>query len=197
MDITHIDIIGALENKGYAVFDDDSKPFNLNIVGIRSDKLEAGKFKDLICVFWKNEGYWNLFKSQCTTVAGLHYLQNPMNPAGCAILKPGQYRGAYRIGKHRGKYDALIQVKPVEVYRDDNRDVFFDEIDSSVQKGYFGINIHRAHYKFELDNVGKYSAGCQVIQDPNEFELFMKLAELSAEQWGDSFTYTLINESDI
>lgn len=61
----------------------------------------------------------------------------------------------------------------------------------------FGINIHRAHQDYELETVDKYSAGCQVIQDPNEFDVFMGVVKKSAEIFGNKFTYTLINENDI
>jgi hypothetical protein len=45
--------------------------------------------------------------------------------------------------------------------------------------------------------VNKNSAGCQVIQDPNEYDIHMKIVIKAAEIWGNSFTYTLINEKDL
>jgi hypothetical protein len=61
----------------------------------------------------------------------------------------------------------------------------------------FGINLHRASAYKELDDVDKNSAGCQVIQDPNEYEVHMGIASMAAEIWGNKFTYTLINENDL
>jgi len=95
------------------------------------------------------------------------------------------------------KYRALTQVKPVTVYRDNDKDMDWDMDDKSTDTGYFGINIHRAHAKLELLDVNKFSAGCQVIQNPHEFDVFMSIVSEASEVWGNSFTYTLIKESDI
>jgi hypothetical protein len=166
----------------------------LNIVGIREDNPTPNKFNDVIIVFWKNEGRWNKYQMQCTTLAGLYYLKKPMHPKGCAIIKEGQHRGVYSIGKHNG-YEALVQSKDITVYRDNDKDNEYD-FDVPTMTGKFAVNIHRAHSKAELDNVGKFSAGCQVIQDPDEFDIFMAICNMSRKHWGNSFTYTLIKESE-
>ncbi len=86
-DITTEALIKAMEKLGHVVFKGDSKPYNLNIVGIRAIKPTTNRFNDLMCVFWKYEGQWNIYKMQCTTLPGLHWLENPMNRKVCAILK--------------------------------------------------------------------------------------------------------------
>lgn len=43
-------------------------------------------------------------------------------PGGTAILCPGQYVDAYEVGNHNGKYEALLQGRPVKVWRDYDRD---------------------------------------------------------------------------
>jgi hypothetical protein len=196
-DITVLDVAKALQKKGYDIFETDSKPYNLNMVGIRSATPVSGKFNDLMVVFWKYEGIWNMIQMQITTLAGLPWMTSPMNPKGCAILKEGQWKGCWSLGMHNGKYKALVQVKPVVVYRDNDKDVEYDMIESSTDEGLFGINIHRSHSKVELMNVGKFSAGCQVVQNPHEYDVFIKLCEEAAEVWGNRFTYTLISENDI
>ena len=80
---------------------------------------------------------------------------------------------------------------------DDDKDQDYDMIDVSEQTGMFGINLHRASAYKELEEIGKNSAGCQVIQDPNEFEVHMGIVDKAAEVWGNKFTYTLINEKDL
>jgi len=80
-------IIKGLKKLGHNVFEGDTKPYNLNIVGIRSHDPTTDAFNDLMCVFWKYEGHWNIYKMQCTTLPGLYWLENPMNSRGCAILK--------------------------------------------------------------------------------------------------------------
>ena len=197
-DITTEALIKAMEKLGHVVFKGDSKPYNLNIVGIRAIKPTTNRFNDLMCVFWKYEGQWNIYKMQCTTLPGLHWLENPMNRKGCAILKEGQYRSTYSIDKHNGKYLALCQrLGEVTVYRDDDRDREYDMLEGTEQTGYFGINIHRASAYKELERVDKNSAGCQVIQDPNEYRIHMDIVEKAAEVWGNSFTYTLINQKNL
>jgi len=115
---------------------------------------------------------------------------------GTAILKPGQYRRSEAIGKHRGPYDALTQVRPVSVFRDPNRDEVLDD-GGFEETGLFGINIHRANPSRESVQVDKCSAGCQVIADPVEFDVFISLCRAAGQVWGNHFTYTPLEEADI
>jgi len=187
-------LLKAMKRADYSVFENDSQPFNLNIAGIRATYPVANKFNDMICVFWKYEGHWNLFVSQITTLPGTKWMLDPMNKKGCAILVPEQYRGTYKLDLHRGKYLALCQRKDVQVYRDDNKDYNYDYDPTTIQTGMFGINIHRASAYRELENVGANSAGCQVFQDPNEYDIFIDLCKKSQESWGEWFSYSLIEE---
>jgi len=114
---------------------------------------------------------------------------------GTAVLKPGQYRGSHKIGKHKG-YPALQQVGNLTVYRDGNRDDVVDSDSSNEQTGVFGINIHRASSSNESHFVGRWSAGCQVLADPLHFGFLMSLCRQSAKRHGPVFTYTLLEEKD-
>ena len=120
-----------------------------------------------------------------------------MNVKGTAILKEGQYRSCWKIGKHQGKYTALVQRKPVTVIRDADRDAEYDYDSGVAEKGLFGINIHRSNSKRESTQVDKWSAGCQVFANPWEYDVFIKICEESADIFGNSFSYTLINEEDL
>src|SRR5256885_1739574 len=103
-------IINALQLKAYEVY---SRPYELNIVGIRSDSTVPNRFDDEVQVFYKNNlGQWIHYIFPATTDPGTYWLLSPMNPQGTAILMQGQYKGAYQIGLHRGKYYALVQRKP-------------------------------------------------------------------------------------
>jgi len=147
---------------------------------------------------WKDEGCWKKIQMQATTLAGIHWLEKPLNPKGCAILKPGQYRSVWKLSKHNGKYDALCQrLGNVTVYRDNDKDREYDIVDGKEEKGMFGINIHRASISKELEKVDKYSAGCQVIQDPVDYALFMWICKAAQLIWKNKFSYTLINEDDL
>ncbi len=188
-------LITTLKHHDFDVYEYDKKPYNLNIVGVRSSEIKVNEFNDVLYVFWKYHGLWSMIQMKITTLAGLYYLENPMNPKGCAILVPDQYKSTYKIDVHNGKYTALCQrLNEVKVYRDDDQDTEIDLLEDSIQEGMFGINIHRSSSSKTLEEVGKYSAGCQVIQNPYEFDTLMHLVNLSSVQFGNSFTYTLINE---
>ena len=84
-------------------------------------------------------------------------------------------------------------MKKVKVYRDNNRNDVLDMNPDTIQDGYFGINIHRASAVRETESVNKYSAGCQVIADPKDFDQFLSLCDLQIEHLGvDRFSYTLL-----
>ena len=122
-------------------------------------------------------------------------MEHPINIEGTAILKEGQYRGAYQIGLHKGKYKALVQRKVLPVYRDGNKNLVYDFFPHSIDKGIFGINIHKAGDNSTL--IDGWSYGCQVFAKSIDFNAFMRLVERSASIYGNSFTYTLINEEDL
>lgn len=86
-DFTAKQILKAVERRGFDVFKNDTKPYNLNIIGIRSANPVVNEFNCLMAVIWHYEGQWNLFKMQMTSLPGLYWLVNPSNPLGCAILK--------------------------------------------------------------------------------------------------------------
>ena len=85
----------------------------------------------------------------------------------------------------------------MKVWRDDDRDKILDMDDSTIQEGYYGINIHRAAAVGEMELVNGYSAGCQVFKAARDFNEFMALIKLSAKKYDNKFTYTLITEEDL
>lgn len=183
-------LIATLRSKGYQIFE---RPNELNIVGIRNDSTDANKFDDFIYVFWKNQdGKWEGKYYNATTDPGTYFLNKPLSQLGAAILKEGQYVDTYGIGMHRGKYEAVVQKKPVTVYRDYNRDAILDFNNGREETGLFGINIHKAGK--DSKDIDKWSAGCQVFQKSDDFEDFMNLARKHRGLYGNKFTYTLIDE---
>lgn len=188
-------IINALRFKTYETY---SRPYELNIVGIRADNTIPNRFDDEIHVFFKNNtNQWVHYIFPATTDPGTYWLKNPMNPQGTAILMQGQYKGAYQIGLHRGKYYALVQRKPVIVLRDYDRNAVLDFWNGRPDTGMFGVNIHRASVNGTTKTVDNYSAGCQVFANINDFNLFMQLCERHKQLYGNSFTYTLIDKRAI
>ncbi len=171
-----------------------TKPYQLNMVGLRSRSTASNSFDDEIHVFYvKEDGKWNYHIFKATTDPGTFWLNNPSAPAGTAILAQGQYVDAYTIGLHRGQYEALVQVKPVTVIRDYDRNAVLDFNNGTRQTGLFGINIHRAESTGATKYINKYSAGCQVFQNADDFAVFLKLCEKHRDLYGNRFTYTLID----
>ena len=186
----------VLESKGYAFF--TNGVYNLNIIGIRNPNLVANSFDDTMVVIYKIGGEWITKVYEITTDAGTYWLKNPMSNKGTAILVPNQYRGVYSIDLHNNKYLALCQRNgKVEVYRDNDKDLILDMDSAKIEKGMFGINIHRSNPFSESLKVDKFSAGCQVFKRVKDFNEFMEICQKSKALWGNSFTYTLIKESDL
>ena len=188
-------ILAVMSRKGYRIYRNPDKSFDLNIVGVRTTTLVPHVFDDWITIFYMSHGRWIFNAFPATTDPGLFWLGNPMNQMGTAIVKQGQYRGMFGLGKHKG-YNALVQKSDVTVIRDFNRDPVLDFDSGREETGVFGINLHRASRFGESLNVDRWSAGCQVLCDPLQFNYLMAICEKGADAFGDSFTYTLIHEDD-
>ena len=195
---TREQVEAAVKAKGYVYFEDTSnKGFDVNIISIRNSSTGqkvTNVFDDLITISYKDEtGAWKYHEWPGTTDPGKKGVMEYHNKAGVARLVEGQYRGSHSIGLHQGKYEALKQAKNVKVYRDPNRDLTYDE--TKIAEGVFGINIHKAGA--DSTYVENWSEGCQVFKRAADFEEFMKICRKAREKHGNSFTYTLIESSDI
>jgi hypothetical protein len=191
-------ILSRVEQLGYKVFTNGK--YNLNVIGIRKSEGQANIFDDELHLIYKDESGWVDRWWTITTDPGHYYLMSEdkqLNPAGTAILVPGQYRGVYKISRHgKSRYEALCQRNgKVKVWRDGNLD---DQVDygDNEEEGYFGINIHAASsspYKRDQvkDEVGVWSAGCQVFKSTIDFRSFMKIVR---KQTSKAYTYTLLDE---
>src|SRR5436190_18848408 len=162
-------IINLLEGKTYETY---SRPYELNIIGIRNQSTVPNRFDDEIHVFFKNGNkQWVHYIFPATTDPGTYWLENPLNQQGTAILAQGQYKDSYQVGLHRGKYYALVQVKPVTILRDYDRNAVLDFNNGKPETGLFGINIHHASENGTTKIVDRFSAGCQVFASVNDFNL--------------------------
>ena len=191
----------TLQSKGYAFFGLENKsPYNVNIIGIRSDQDIFNEFDDALLVIYRDKKKnWEVRSYSITTDPGKIWMEKPMNSKGCAILVPDQYRGVYKIDGHGvTRYTALCQrLGKVKVFRDANKDHVHDRDAGTITEGNYGINIHRSRKYGEADEVDQYSAGCQVFKNTDDFNDFMKLIQKSADRFGNAFTYTLITEGDL
>ena len=185
----------AVKSQGYVWFD-GAKDYDVNIVGVRNatpGQKVTNLFDDKMTLSYKINGEWFFHEWDATTEPGKKGVMQFHNSGGVARLVPDQYRGAYVVGMHQGKYQALCQRKEVTVWRDKNRNMDFDEIIRDT--GIFGINIHKAGTVSNF--VENWSEGCQVFKRTKDFNDFMVLINRAKEIYGNHFTYTLIISSDI
>ncbi len=187
-------VIYKCQEKGYQIFRDSPQNYQLNIVGVRQSQTKNRHFSDELHVFW-----WHRKEFQCivfedfTTIAGYDYLNNLGTPKGQAILKGGQYLGVWQIGLHRGQYSALVQrLGEVQVYRHNDKNEIWHKKPNTQLSGMFDINIHRVS---RLDSilVGQWAASCQVFAKKSDFNLFMKLCQNARKNFGNRFSYTLLD----
>lgn len=185
------DIRRVMARKGYAFF--ERGDYNVNVIGIRDSLTVTNKFDDTLILAYKVSGEWHVDYIPCTTDPGKGPMENP-GVKGCAVLKPGQYRGAYAIGLHKGKEEALVQRKPVTVYRDRNGDNHMDY--DNPDTGLFGINIHWSSKTGTSVQVDNWSEGCQVGTGVDNRNLFLSILNKASTKYGNSFTYTLLERQD-
>ena len=188
-------ILRRCADLGYAIFTDYN--YDLNLIACRSPSRVSGVFDDVFHVVYRMGDRYIQESYPCTTDAGLYWMHNPSRVEGTAILVAGQYRGVYKLDLHAGKYLALCQRNgSVSVYRDNNRDDVLDMDPQTIQTGSgFGINIHRAHSRYDVEEVGRYSAGCVVIKDSGDFDRLIALAKKQRDTLGyDTFSLTLLED---
>ena len=203
MKYTREQIQQTVEDKGYKYFHDNlNKGYDVNIIGVRNSKTKGrvtNAFDDTLTISYKIDGEWQYNEFNCTTDPGSHWVENLLNEKGVAILKPNQYRSSHKLDFHQGRYLALRQKSEVTVYRDNDRDNNYDLNESKTDTGIFGINIHRATGRSggKSIRVDKWSAGCQVIADNDDWHTFLGICQSAREIHGNSFSYTLIESKDI
>lgn len=196
MNLNYFNLKDKILSKNYAFFDD--KAFNVNLFGIRSASVKVDEFNDKMGVAYRdafNNPIVLLFAA--TTKPGLYYLKNKLgDDQGTAILIPGQYRSCWQLG-HHGGYEALTQINNgvFKVWRDKDSDGDLDTT-GTIYNDVTGLNGHTTSFIRDVERVGQYSAGCQVIQNDLDFTVFLSLVKISAQEYGSTFSYTLLEEHD-
>jgi hypothetical protein len=192
-DLSYNKVKTAVEKAGFKFF---IGSLNLNMIGIRSKNRQVDNWDDFFVLCWQ-EGGKNMIwvDDQFTTDPGFYYMtQKLLNPAGCGILARGQYKGVWKIGPHgKNKYEAFVQTgNKVKLYRDRDKDNILEFDPKSIQEGYFGVN---QHHGYDSGKVGPNSAACQVHRYKKDLAYVLSMAKKNiAAGWGDSFTYTLLEE---
>lgn len=180
-----------LDKKGISK---DLDPEKYNLVALRNyldvKQQYPNRFTDVLFLM-SPEKDKKVYKFPVTTVPGPFYMvnkfrnwfvasgaKNTLNPKGLAILQPGVYD--YKIGKHKGQYEALIQNGPVQVERydpvDDPKKANFSTFSpGKKESGQFGINIHRGNRTGVTATVDSHSAGCIVLKDTGDLRTLLSL----------------------
>jgi len=198
LDLTFYDFLKNLYHYHDGIWED------VNIFGLR-DVAEMSKdvFNDWIGI--AIGGKVHMFRGTCdpsvywTKVGGANSAKD-----GVAHICLGFYERVYMVGVHARKnknfaHQALLQIgNKIKIWRDGNNNFKKDNYDRT-QEGYFGVNIHRASVN-HIDKIGRYSAGCQVIQNKGDFEKFMSIITGSKSFKTSKryrFNYNLMNVKEI
>ena len=192
-------IKNIFHKKGYIFF---KGKFNVNLIGIRMNHQELDKFSDLfLLVYMDHLNNWHVEKAIGTTVPGNYYHKNYSNPNGLGIIVPGQYRGAFKQGLHRSR-PSLIQNTTFKVFRDTNKDGKIDEVNVTDAPPSMRFDFHDAvsstnPNKIFLENIGKFSEGCQVLANKVKYKMWLNIILYSMELWkSPTITYTLLEEDN-
>jgi len=167
---------------------------HLTLFGYRNPKGKVNSFDDVLGAAYTEKGLWRCHYWPGTTDPGLFPLQTPSNPNGVAILVEDQYLDVWKLDLHGGKYEALCQRNgDVRVYRDKNKNSAMDADPATIQKGSFGINIHRSSLSGSSAQVDRWSEGCQVHALLAGFDEMMQLTHKQVEVTKiETFSYTLM-----
>lgn len=183
-----------------------TKPGDLNVFGVRRYPGTVDLFDDIVvCARLVKVSTTRTAADvrvyPATTDPGRAYLLRPMRARGTAILAPGHYPRSHGLGFHKG-YPALVQVGPLVVYRDADKDADFD-LDPRTRETAegTGINIHAAaddEAGPSSEAVGRWSAGCQVLRRRSDLrDLVRRVEEQRAAGWGWTISYTLVDERSV
>lgn len=167
-------------------------PKNYWILGVQSQEDETNKFDDK---FYLYKGEEFVLVATGTTNAGINGLKgyDSYNKYGVAVWKTNEwYPGVWKFGLHKGKMEALRQVKPIKYYRDGNKNDKIEEI-GKMHEGIIYCNFHANTYNKKntlvRELIGGWSLGCQVC---NQTPAYNRIIDLVRNQ--SSVTYCLIKE---
>ena len=180
-EITWDGLKGILDSEGLSKEMDFDK---YNLVGLRNKistkKNFPNRFTDVLFMMGPKKDK-SLEYYPATTVPGPFFLVKPfrnyyvatgakdaVNPKGLAIVQPGLYK--FKVGKHRGQYESLVQASNITVQRytpiDDPAKATFNTYSPGKEEtGNNGINIHRGLRSGSTPTVDSHSSGCIVLKN--------------------------------
>jgi len=169
-------------------------PVGYWILGVRSNEDAPNKYDDKFYLFF-GEKFIKMVIG--TTNPGTPVLQGGFlkyNKVGAAVVKANEcYYNVWAYGLHQGKMPALRQVGPFIIFRDGDKDGKSEEIGSPIVGSGYGINFHTCNYdltsKVIGENIGTWSAGCQVVSNVEQYNMIINLIKNQHR-----ITYVLLDE---
>lgn len=181
----------ACDQRGYPLREDEWNLVGISGLSPKGDRslgyvkdTTPDKWNDSIGVIAKEDGEWEFLCLYLgTTEPGRYYTLNPLNPRGGAQLALGFHIDLWRFGRHKG-YEALVQAGKARLVRDANKNFRRDDKETLEQGN--GVNLHTTKTtgwrgSASKNSIGKFSAGCTVIFDPQEFKELMALLKRSPQ----------------
>jgi hypothetical protein len=155
-------------------------PVGYWILGVRSNEDAPNKYDDKFYLF-NGEQFVKVVTG--TTNPGTPILEGGFlkyNKVGAAVVKSNEwYYDVWAYGLHQGKMPALRQVGNFIVYRDGDRDGKSEEIGIPIKGSGYGINFHSISNDLSVkkigENIGGWSAGCQVCNNVEQYSMIINL----------------------
>jgi len=169
-------------------------PLGYWILGVRSNEDAPNKYDDKFYLF-NGEQFVKVVTG--TTNPGTPILEGGFlkyNKVGAAVVKSNEwYYDVWAYGLHQGKQPALRQVGPFIVYRDGDKDSKSEEIGIPIKGSGYGINFHSISNNLSVkkigENIGGWSAGCQVCNNVEQYSMIINLIKNQ-----NRITYCLLEE---
>jgi hypothetical protein len=144
-------------------------PAGLWILFVRSNEDQNNVFDDKAYIFKFNQFQ---FVTSCTTNKG---------NKGTAVMCADQWNyDSFAYGLHKGKMEALRQVKPIPYQRDFTNDLKTNPT-TEIKSNIINMNIHGATYnrgsKQVATQIGGWSEGCIVFNNNTDYEKMIKMAK--------------------
>lgn len=194
------DIKKAVEAKGYRFFENNK---SLNFIWERTSDEFTNKFTDFLHVAYVEGGQKKVLTIPVTTKPGLKgSVLAPVTVrgvTGTAIIKPGQYPGAWEFRDtfdEFSHYPYFRQVAPIDYWRDGDKDLILDRVNDEEDK----INGTHWHIMSQVNKIGSglvnnWSLGCMGAPE-DEFEKILPITRESVKLYGNKFTGTIMETKD-
>jgi len=187
---------------GYVFY---KEPYKLNFVWERKDYVATNKFTDELHVAYINaNGIGQVLTIPCTTKPGLKgSLLEPITVngvRGTAVIECGQCIDTWEFRdtfNEFSKYPYFRQVKPINYYRDGNKDRIIDKVQRQLAK-IFGTHWHAMSKPdtYGSGEVNNWSLGCMGSPEP-EYKKILPLVRVHVSKYGKLFTGTIIDSINL